>query len=125
MDQRPEDKVVSAEESFGRLNASQFFLFSVLLALPIIGLMVGFVLAIRIVIFVIARSKNMARDLAIGAGAIALGFFGMIAEIMWMSWGHVVLAVAADAALNYCLLVMVINKRLGHIFTTPELKASH
>jgi hypothetical protein len=124
MDQRPEDKTVSAEESLRRLNTLQFVFFSVLLALPLIGMMVGFVVAIRVVIFVVARSKNMALELAISAGTIAVGFLGMIVEIVWMSWGHVVLAIAADVALNYCILTMILNKRMGHIFTKPELQAS-
>jgi hypothetical protein len=122
MDQRTEDKTVSAEESLRRLNTMQFFLFSLLLAVPLIGLMVGFVLAMRIVISVIARSKNMTRDLTIAAGTIAAGFLGMMVEMAWMFSGHAVLAVVADVALNYCILTMVINKQLGHVFTKPELQ---
>lgn len=125
MKQRPEDKTVSAEESLRRLNTLQFLLFSILLALPLVGLMVGFVLAIRVVIFVTARSKKIARDLAVSVGAIAAVFLGMIVEVLWMSSGHVILAIATDAALNYCILTMVLNKQLGHIFMRPELQTGH
>jgi hypothetical protein len=117
MDQRAENKSVSVEESYKRLNTIQFFLVSVMLSLPLIGLVAAFVLSIRIVIFVIARSERVARDLAIAAAALTVGFFGMIVEMLWMFSGHVALAIVADVALNYCILTMVFDERLGHVFT--------
>lgn len=120
MDQRTDDNTVSAEQSMKRMNTMQIIFIAVLLTTPVIGFVIGCVVAVSIVALVLARSKYVAVDLAITAGVITLGLAGMIAECLAMAAGHVVTAYAADAALNYFILAVVVEKRLGHIFSTPR-----
>jgi hypothetical protein len=119
MDQRLGDRTISAEESLNRLSTVQLILYSVLLSLPIIGLVIGFAFAITMIVFVLARSKNVMRDLVHAAVAILVGFSCMIGETILIISGQVILSIAADAVLNYLILTMLLNKKLGHVFSKP------
>lgn len=123
MDQRTDDKTVSAEQSMKRLNALQTIGFALLLSLPLIGLLIGCYLALQIVIRVLARSKRVALDLLIAASIIALGFIGMVAGFFVMIYGHVFLGFAGDTALNYFILTVMLGKWLGHVFAAPQPEA--
>jgi hypothetical protein len=113
------------ERGKGMVNALFFFLFVFVLSLPLLNILAGFAIVLYMPMLIFARSAQRAADcgwLLLGACLCIFGFFlpaifeGPTSSGFFHGW---LLEVILNAAVGWFILA----RRLGHLFTKPNLDA--
>jgi hypothetical protein len=73
MGQQQAAKTISAEDTLNRVNTVRYVFLAALMTVPILGMLIGAFLAIRTVAIIFARSGQLAKDLVLAVGTVAVG----------------------------------------------------
>lgn len=95
---------------------------AVVLTVPFLGMLLGAVLAIQLIVRVFLVSRQRLKDFFFLAFIVTIGFVGMVAPVFFLtnSWRIVALVFVSDLVLNLWIVGYALNKKLGHLWTTPE-----
>jgi hypothetical protein len=115
-------KTVSAEAAVQRVATGVNVGLAVVLTVPFLGMLLGAVLAIQLVVRVLLVSGQRLKDFFFLAFVVMIGFVGMAAPVFFLtnSWRIVALVFASDFVLNLWIVGYALNKKLAHLWTTPE-----
>ncbi|RDU95256.1 hypothetical protein [Trinickia dinghuensis] len=109
-------KTISSGEAVKRAASVQQICLAALLTIPLFGMIIGALLALRTATIVFVRSGQLGRDLFVAGLGTVIGFAGMCIAFWMMVRGHAVWGLAGDFLLNFWILRAIVFGKLIHIY---------
>jgi len=108
-------KIVSQKERSRRGLNALCFIWSMLLSIPLLGVLFAMFLIFSLAGIVLGKSAQRLKDLGwIGLGT-AIGIAGMVVELLWMGAGWWAPALALSMLLNFLIMKKIVFGPLKHI----------